>query len=277
MTKTRPMRTPAAAAAILILLAASACDRKPEQPAPAPAPASAPSAAAPTPPLSYRSLSADAEVSLNVPRAVAAVPALYGTLFSAGRNDLQAFEEGAKGEHEELRANGETVRPYGRSLDYAVSAETPRLISLVLNALEFTGGAHPNTTLSATVWDKQAGREVPTAALFRPDADMAGPDKALCDAVHAAKKAKVGDAALTGELKACPRLKSAALALAASTTPGKAGGVVALFSPYALGAYVEGAYRVVVPLSAIQGALAPAYAGEFAGAPAPDAASGPEQ
>lgn len=260
----------------LALLSLAACGRKDEAAkAPATAPVAAPAApAAPLPPLTYKSSTRDAEVSLTLPPAAGAIPALYGKLFAEGRNDLQAFAEGAKSELEELRANGEPVQPYQRTLDYAVSADTPHLLSLVLNELEGTGGAHPNTTLSATIWDKQAGKVVAPSALF--GADTAAADKALCDAIHAAKQARVGDPALTGELKSCPRLARATLALAASTTPGKAGGVVALFSPYALGAYAEGAYRVVLPLTAIQSALAPAYAGEFAGAPAPGSDKGPE-
>jgi hypothetical protein len=213
---------------------------------------------------------------LSLPPAAGALPALYGKLFADGRNDLRAFADGAKSELEELRANGETVHPYGRTLDYAVSADTPRLLSLVLNELESTGGAHPNTTLSATIWDKQAGKVVAPADLFAATADMTGADKALCDAVHAAKQARAGDPALDGELKSCPKLRRADLALAPSNVPGKAGGVVALFSPYALGAYAEGAYRVVLPLAAVQAVLAPAYAPEFAGSPAPGADRGPE-
>lgn len=252
----------------------AACGPKPEEKA-AEAPA-APAAVQPAGPLTYTAKTADAEVSLTLPEAVGAVPALYAKLFSEGRNELDSFAEGAKGELEELRATGDKPLPYGRSLDYAVTAETPRLLSLVLNALESTGGAHPNTILTTTVWDKAAGKALTPADLFAPGADMSAADKALCDAIHAAKKARVDDPALTGELKDCPKMKDAPLALAASTTPGKAGGVIAVFSPYALGAYAEGAYRVVTPLSAFQGVLSPAYAADFAGAPAPGQDKGPE-
>jgi hypothetical protein len=265
--------------ALAALLALAACEKTEEAKAPPPAapaaqPAAVPAAAGP---LTWKSSTADAEVALSLPPAVARVPALYGKLFSEGKNELEAFAEGAKGELEELRANGDTPPPFGKTHDYAVSAETPRLLSLVENTLESTGGAHPNTTLEATVWDKQAGKALSAADLFAPGADMTGPDKALCDAIHAAKQARVQDPALTGELKACPKLEAATLALAPSTEPGKAGGLIALFSPYALGAYVEGAYRVVVPLPAVRPALAPAYAPEFAGTPAPGSDKGPEQ
>jgi hypothetical protein len=261
-------------ALVSVVALAAACGPKPEEKkaeVPAPAPA-----VQPVGPLSYTAKTADAEVSLTLPEAVGTVPALYTKLFSEGRNELDSFTEGAKSELEELRASGDKPLPYGRSLDYAVTAQTPRLLSLVLNALESTGGAHPNTILSTTVWDKTAGKALAPADLFAPGADLSAADKALCDAIHAAKKTRVDDPALTGELKDCPKITAAPLALAASTTPDKAGGVIAVFSPYALGAYAEGAYRVVVPLSAFQGVVNPAYAGEFAGAPASGQDKGPE-
>jgi hypothetical protein len=254
----------------------AACGPKPEEKAEAPPPAPAPAPAPPAGPLTYSAKTADAEVSLTLPPQVGAVPALYAKLFSEGRNELDGFVEGARGELEELRAGGEKPGGYARDLKYAVSAETPRLIGLILTAFENTGGAHPNTVLSPTVWDKAAGKALAPAELFAPGADMAAADKALCDAIHAAKQERVQSPDLTGELKDCPKLKDAPLALAASTEPNKAGGVVAVFSPYALGAYVEGAYRVVLPLSAFQGVVNPAYAGEFAGAPAPGQDKGPE-
>ncbi len=252
----------------------AACGPKPEEAAQAPPPPTAP--AEPAGPLSYTSKTADAEVSITLPPEVGAIPSLYAKLFSEGRNELDSFAEGAKGELEALRAGGDKPLPYGRSLDYAVTAQTPRLLSLVLNAMENTGGAHPNTLLSTTIWDKAAGKAVAPADLFAPGADMTAADKALCDAIRAAKQTRAGDPALTGELKTCPALTAASLALAASTTPGKAGGLIAVFSPYALGPYAEGAYRVVVPASAVQGVLNPAYADQFAGAPAPGQDKGPE-
>ena len=274
------MRTRLGPVAGAALLALAACDRKTEQAKPpaSPAPTAAPAApAGPMPPLTWKAETKDAIVSLSLPPAVGRIPALYNRLFADDRNDLQAFAEGAKGELEELRANGETVYPYGRSLDYAVSAETPRLLSLVRHELESTGGAHPNTGLSATLWDKQAGRTLAPADLFAPGADMAAADKALCDAMHSAVAERSGDPVFRGELKACPTLKKATLAVAASTAPGKAGGLIALFSPYQLGSYAEGSYRIVVPAAAVRGVLAPAYAPEFAGAPAPGSDKGPEQ
>ena len=253
-----------------LALIVSACERKPE-PAPAPKPVAA-APTAPPPPLNYGRKTADAEVSLTLPAAVARVPALYAKLFADGRNSLDAFADGAKGDLDEQRAGGEAAAPYRRTMTYTVDAQTARLVGLHLAATEDTGGAHPSDTWKGLIWDKAASREVKISDLFPAGTDMAAADKALCDAIHGAKKVRRGDPALTGDLTACPRLTAASLTLAPSAVAGKAGGVIALFAPFALSGGGDSGYRIAVPLEAIRSVLAPAYAGEFAGAPAPGAA-----
>lgn len=247
------------------LAALAACDRR--QPAEAPPPPEA-AAPAPTVPLTYEQATPQAEVKLVLPPETAAVPALYSQLYAAARNDLAAFAEGAKGELDELRAAGFPATPYGREIAYRFAAETPRLISLVRQDYEFTGGAHPNTALQALVWDKPTGRALTTADLIRSDADTGPADRALCDAIRREKQARTGSAALNGELTACPRLREVSAALVPSTVEGKAGGLTAVFSPYAIGPYAEGAYEITLPQTAFRAALAPAYVQEFDGAPA---------
>ena len=259
------------AAALALILAG--CGQKTE-PAPPPRPP-APVVAVPpgpAPPLTFSQSNRDAIVSLTLPPAVGRIPALYTHLYADGRNALQAFAEGAKGDLEEQRANGETAPPYRETRDYTVTAESGRLIGLQLAAMEDSGEAHPNNSLKGLIWDKAGGRELKAGDLFAATADMTAADEALCDAIHAARKARSGDAALTGDVTQCPKVKAASLTLAASTAPGKAGGLVALFAPFALSGGAESGYRIALPLSAIRSAIAPAYAAEFEGAPAAGAA-----
>jgi hypothetical protein len=132
---------------------------------------------------------------------------------------------------------------------------------------ENTGGAHPNDSLDGLTWDKASGQVVSQAALFRPGADMAGADTALCQAIRAAKRARTGDEDLSGELTACPALEAVSVTLAPSTITGRAGGLTALFSAYQLGPYAEGDYEIAVPQRAFRTALAGEYLGEFDGEP----------
>jgi hypothetical protein len=55
--------------------------------------------------------------------------------------------------------------------------------------------------------------------------------------------------------------------------PYRAGGLLFLFDPYVIGAYAEGDYAVLIPLSDFQAAVAPAWAKDFEGSPAPGVAS----
>jgi hypothetical protein len=258
--------------ALAALVALSACNRREEAAAPPAAPAAPPPPAAG--PLTYKKTSTAAEVSLSLPERVGQLPALYAKLYAEGRNTLDAFAEGAVGEVEELRSAGLPTQPYARTIDYTVRAETPRLLSLAIANYENTGGAHPNGSLDALTWDKTTGRAVTTAELFDPAADMTGADKALCDALRAAKTERTGEASFSGEFTTCPELKTTKAVLAPSTVAGKAGGLTVLFSPYEIGPYAEGAYEIPVPLAAFRAMLAPAYAGEFDGAPAAPAKAG---
>lgn len=262
------MKRAAALALLAALIAAAACGRREQAPPPA-APAAAPTPVAG--PLTYESKTPAAEVSLTLPERVGQLPALYARLFAENRNTLDRFAEGAVGEIEELRSAGLPSAPYARDIDYAVAAETPRLLSLSVSDYENTGGAHPNGTMRSLTWDKATGRVVATADLFAPNADLAPADKALCDALTAAKTERTGRAEFAGDFTACPPLKGLEATLTPSTTAGKAGGLTVLFSPYMVGPYAEGAYEIVVPQAALRAALAPAYAAEFDGAPAPAA------
>jgi hypothetical protein len=254
--------------AALALLAA--CDRKPEPQQQAAAPAAPPSAPAkPAGPLTFEKKAEHAEVSLKLPEAVGRVPALYSKLYSEGVNDLEAFFDGSKGEHAELVAAGAPAVPFARELDWKLGAETPRLIGLKLEEYENTGGAHPNASLGALIWDKQQGKVLAPTDLLRAGADPRALDKLVCDAVHAAKQERTGSPALMEGTK-CPSFAEAKLSLLPSTAPGKAGGLEVLISPYEIGPWVEGSYEVELPADKLAGELSPAYAGEFGGAPKPD-------
>ena len=254
------------------VLGLAACGQPEQAAAPAAAPVAA-APAAPAGPLTYTSSTTSANVSLTLPERVGQLPALYAKLYSEERNTLAAFTEGATEEVEDLKATGFPAMPYEKEVVYAVTAETPRLLSLSVDTYESTGGAHPNSTLGALTWDKTAGAVVETGNLFRPDADLTAADEALCAAIRAAKAARLG--ADGPEVSECPKLRDVNTTLVASTTPGKAGGLTARFSPYDIGVYAEGPYEIVVPAQAFASALAPAYAAEFGGVPVPEPVEAP--
>ena len=249
------MITPRAALVLAAVLLAplAGCER--ERPAAPAAPA-----AAPAPPLAWSEKTADAEAELTLPAALKTHPALHRRLFDEEVAAARKFVAEAKAER---AAVGFDMPPYGLQVAWRVSAETPRLLSLVREVSSYTGGAHPNSGSTTLLWDKRAGRELDKSALFADAAARPRLEAELCDALKAAK-AERGGVELTGDVWSCPRWNDLTLALSPGAG-GRAGGVVALFSPYEVGPYAEGAYDVTLPATAVRAAVAPEFRAEFAG------------
>jgi len=249
---------------LALLATLAACERKPAAPAKQPPPAAV-AAAAPVRPLSFEADDPAAKVGLSLPAEIANYPALHAALYDREVAGLKAFA--AKAQADRQAWDGSYPwRPYARQGQWFLSAAGDRLVGLRALWFEDTGGAHPNHGGASLLWDRTADAELQPQALFRPDIDMTPLDTAICDAVKAAKRHRPGAAPL-GEMFACPHWNQTVLVLAASTAPGKIGGLTAIIDPYVVGPYAEGDYEVTVPQNAFQGLLASAYAGAFAGAP----------
>lgn len=216
-------------------------------------------------PVVFHKASKRAEVELRLPKALAAWPAFRETLLETDRAKLEGFlRRSARPEEGAIQGPG---RRDWRTVRYQLAGTTPRLISVMRLDESYTGGAHPNPRISGVLWDQRTKRRLPLSALFRPDADPAPLDRALCEAVKAAKAGREGAAPIDGKSWKCPPFSQAQAALAPSTVEGKAGGLIVLINPYEVGPYSEGFYTVMVPLSALRQGLRRAYASEFAGAP----------
>lgn len=264
----------ASPAKILLIAAAvaatlAACQRK-EDKAPAPTtPAQPPAAAtADNPPVGYDSKTPYATVKLTLPQAVKTTPALHAALYADMVRDLKQFEEGAQAD---LSEAGGGPNPYEKTIAFAPGAETAKLVSLARTDFEFTGGAHPNTSYAAVIWDKTTNKRLGFNDLFRPGADLSVLDKALCAAANVAKQARSPGseaATLDGKMWTCPKAVSTPFVLTPGAIPGKAGGVTFLMGPYQIGPYSDGPYWIALPQSAFRALLNPAYADQFDGAPA---------
>jgi len=268
----------------LLLVAAvsatlSACNRDREPAAPAPAPAATPAVVTPAEagaPFAFDSKTPFANVKLALPQAVKTQPELHVGLYAEAVRDLRQFTEGAQADRTEAGGD-EGMPPYEKTITYDGAVETARLFSLSRADYDFTGGAHGNTLFAGVLWDKTLKRPLAAAQLFRPGADFAALDRALCAAINAEKK-KRDPRAVTLTLSSgsagkadwsCPKAATTPFVLAAGSAPGKAGGLTFLLAPYLVGPYSDGAWRITVPQSAFRALLAPRYVDEFAGDPAP--------
>ena len=221
-------------------------------------------------PLTYSRETAYADVELTLPEAVIAYPDLHATLYREEVQGMRAFLEGAQSDHTEYSGE-DGFPPYERSVTYEVAGQSARLLSLTEVSYEYTGGAHPNSSFGAVLWDKTADRRLQPASLFRRGADMTALDRALCDAINTARSALMDEpSSLTlegGGAFTCPRAAQTPFVLAASTTGGRVGGLEFLIGPYQVGPYAEGSYQIVVPQSVFRSLIDPAFSAEFAGQP----------
>jgi hypothetical protein len=260
----------AALAAIAVLAAAlGGCNRKAEPKPPA----------GPPGPLSFERSTPDAKVKLTLEPQIGKHPGLRQKLYDDGVKELTSFVAQAQNDRAHVAAKGLPIPAYERQISWTITADTPHLLSAHESWFDYTGGAHPNHGSIALLWDVERDTPIPRSEMFLPSADQAKLDTALCAAIRAAKAQRPGSAAISQDAGAwsCPKWSDSNFVFAPSTAPGKIGGLVFLYDPYVLGPYVEGDYQVSVPQSVFRDALAPAWADDFAGEPAPKPAPPPHR
>ena len=221
------------------------------------------------------------ELELSIADEVRTQPRLYDLLRNSGVDRLRAFQ--AEAREAQAGAPPSAGTPWTMFIGYGRPYETDRIFSLDGGAWSYSGGAHGNPDAASVLWDKAGQRLMAPADLFRPGADLGPLDRALCDAVNAAKAARSAqdssgaawDPALPRGsdgpgVWACPAALDIPFALAPGDAPGKAGGLIFLIDPYIVGPYAEAGYNIVVPLDAFAALLSPDWADQFAGAPTAD-------
>lgn len=274
MTLTRSSTLKALLLTAAVAATLTGCNRDKEKAAPV---AAAPTTVAETPavagaPFEFKSETPYAKVGLTLPQGIKGQPDLHAQLYASGVKDLRQFMEGAQSDRTEAGAD-DVMGRYEEQIQFDAPVETGKLFSIARSDYEFTGGAHGNTSYAGVMWDKALKRPIGADGLLRPGVKLSALDSLLCSALNVEKKARDPEAptlTLGTASRAdwnCPAASDTPFVLAASTEPGKAGGLLFLIGPYQAGPYAEGPYSITVPQAAIRALLAPAYADEFAGTP----------
>ena len=261
----RFIRVSAALASAALLLAGlvGACSREPDSDHMQAGQGQAPGVNVP---LGFAQTNPDAQVTLSLPEPLKAYPELHERLYKDGETTLTAFLNQAKKDRAEQSADGFPVPAYYQKIEWKISAQSPRLLSVYAEQNDFEGGAHPNTSFRALLWDKDKAALIPTAELFSPDADLKTVDDYVCHQIEAQRAKRSGQPVNeTASGFNCPKFSDSRLILVPSTQPGKIGAVDALYAPYDVGPYAEGPYEIRVPQSQLKGLIAPLYADQFAG------------
>ena len=153
---------------------------------------------------------------------------------------------------------------YNFSRSYHLRAAAGKYVSIAIDESEFTGGAHPNHGTTTMLWDRDKDERIDFKTLFKDtvsgSADMQTLSKLILEALAAEKKERDVPFDMTDmwfkDWKADFE-NFGQPSLAPSTASGKSSGVTFHFSPYEVGAYVEGDYTAFVPASALMALLTP--------------------
>ena len=190
------------------------------------------------------------EFDFSWPAEVAAIPELVERL--RGEMDKAKAEliAGAEQEMAHRAKEGMEYHPHSSSTGYETAGQSPRLLSLRVDAGGYTGGAHGNYGTAALLWDRQAKKEIAFADLF---VQAANRDRLLtqrwCDALNKAREEKRGEPAAGGMFDDCPSLDDIAIIPVDSNKDGRFDQLLLVASPYVAGPYAEGSYEIELAMT----------------------------
>ena len=134
---------------------------------------------------------------------------------------------------------------------WTLEGQTPRLLSLVSNTDTFTGGAHPNHTSAALLWDRSTHQAIELADLFESPGGFEGAVRAeYCKLLDAERLKRREGETLDGDFSKCPEFSDLTIAPADENGTGPFDAIHLIADPYVAGPYAEGNYEISVPVSA---------------------------
>jgi hypothetical protein len=231
-------------------------------------------AAAPAPPLIWTSTTRHVVLRLTLPIMILRAPVLHNQLYREERQAMAAYAKEVK----EAYSDDAPSTVFRRYATYYAGVDTPRLLSLSGVVSVKQDGDRTFTTVKGIVFDKTLGTRLSPLDLVQPGADLRVLDKAVCDAARIAKQTPDGEWVEKDDPNfRCPTWRGLVgdngkllpqpvqFTLAGGDVPGKAAGLIFFYSEYEIGDYADGAYEAILPLSAFQSFLKPAYASVFGG------------
>jgi hypothetical protein len=176
----------------------------------------------------------------------AAVPQLVARFQAEMDKDKAELLANAREDKASRDKDGYPFHAYTSTTEYATAGQSPRLLSLTVDAAAYTGGAHGNSGTSALLWDRQTAREIGVADLFAAPANM---NRLLtqrwCDALNKAREEKRGEPVGGGGMfDDCPKLSEIAIVPTDQDKDGRFERLMLTASPYVAGPYVEGSYEI---------------------------------
>jgi hypothetical protein len=202
-------------------------------------------------PVKIQHNSAALKFSYEWPSEAAAIPAL-DRKFRTGLT--KAYREALANGREDQKLYRAQQRQGARdfySMTWTSAGETVRLLSLQNELSTFTGGAHPNTSYDALMWDRKLNRQTSMEALLGGPGKLAALTRTVyCKALDQERmKRREGEKLDLPEFNACPKYSDLAIAPVDSNKNGHFEAIDFVASPYLAGPYVEGEYEIRVPVT----------------------------
>jgi Deacetylase PdaC len=152
------------------------------------------------------------------------------------------------------------------SMTWTSAGETSRLLSLQNELSTFTGGAHPNSSYDALIWDRKLNRQIGMEALFGGTLKLSAVTReTYCKALDEERmRRREGEKLGLPEFNACPKYSDLAIAPVDTNKNGRFDAIAFVASPYLVGPYVEGEYVITVPVTPrLIAALKPEFRSSF--------------
>ena len=216
------------------------------------------------------------DASVTIDGSLKRFPGLYENLLSAAKRQVAKWRAEAQKDKKKYpdMFREDRRRQYDRGYSER-SVVAHRFVSVVRGDYMETGGAHPNHFVDTILWDAKAKKRISIRPFFKETATNGPTLRKLAHEVRVAlavEKKKRGMPVDNPDKDQWPSsvkpnlLKIGGVAPAPSTENDKSSGLLFYFSPYAVGAYIEGSYVVFVPWNAFKADLSREGAAIFGGA-----------
>jgi hypothetical protein len=189
---------------------------------------------------------------------------------------LVQLKTNARADFDRMKKAGHEPRPWDIRVRWSYTARAGDLVSLLGEASEYTGGAHPNHRFDAHIARTNGDRIEFHDMLVAQRSPSPAMTIAVCEALKTAKLAKIKSATILDEPIVCvgpnanAKIEEARIVLAPSNEANKFGGIYAYYEPYAVGAYAEGPFVLTIQQEIFAEDLRPEFRPLFGGdAPAP--------
>ncbi len=206
------------------------------------------------------------DFSYNWSAEAAAIPVLDMRMYKDAKAKLAEAQKNAAEDQSLARRQKRDFNQHFYSMDWTTTGQSSRLLSLKGENGSFEGGAHPNTSYDAMLWDRRANRSVSISSLLARPVDLASLTHGVyCKRLDEERtKRREGEKLDLPEFNQCPKYSDLAIAPVDRNKNGRFDRIDFIASPYVAGPYVEGEYEILVPVTPkFIAALKPDYRDSF--------------